>query len=237
MLGMKPKTTGMPSPAKRSTAGRRGGGGSEAAGWELRPGGMLVQRRNSDSNQSSIPVPTIKIRVKYGSFYQEIHISSQASFGELKKMLAGTTGLHPQDQKLIYKDKERDSKAFLDVAGVKDGSKMELVEDVMSRDRRCLESRKNAKMDQASKEIKEIGLEVDKLAKQVKIVQKNIEILDMLKIRNSILGSNGSKTPLQQHQKISTGQVPILVQNQKEKRNLTGHMPGPVVVTTKWETF
>ena len=34
--------------------------------------------------------------------------------GELKKLLAGPTGLHHQDQKLMFKDKERDSKAFLD---------------------------------------------------------------------------------------------------------------------------
>lgn len=76
------KMTGIFSPAKRRTAA--GGGWPEgAAAWEMRPGGMLVQKRNSDSEQSSIPIPTpsIKVKVNYGSSYLEFSISSQASFG------------------------------------------------------------------------------------------------------------------------------------------------------------
>lgn len=82
-------------------------------------------------------------------------------------MLSGPTGLHHQDQKLIYKDKERDSKTFLDMAGVKDRSKIVLVEDPISQEKRLLEMRKNAKMEKASKSISEISLEVDRLAGQV----------------------------------------------------------------------
>lgn len=85
----------------------------------------------------------------------------------MKKLLAGVTGLNPQDQKLMYKEKERNPKHFLDNAGVKDGSKMVLIEDELSKERRCMESRKDAKMEQASKEIAAIRLDVDKLAKQV----------------------------------------------------------------------
>lgn len=48
--------------------------------WELRPGGMLVQKRNSDVNNKT---STIKVKVKYGSSYYQIHISSHASFGTL----------------------------------------------------------------------------------------------------------------------------------------------------------
>ncbi|KAM7525695.1 hypothetical protein LguiA_015597 [Lonicera macranthoides] len=171
LLRTKPKATGISSPVK-GTAGR--GAGSDLAAWELRPGGMLVQKRNSDSNQNSIPVPTIKVKVNYGSSIHEIHITPHASFGELKKMLAGSTGLHPQDQKLIYKDKERDSKAYLDVAGVKDGSKLVLTEDVISRERRFVESLKDSKIDKASKEIKGISLEVDKLAKEVSNLEADV---------------------------------------------------------------
>jgi hypothetical protein len=50
--------------------------------WEIRPGGMLVQKRTTaDSNHNSVPVSNIKVRVKYGSLCHEISISSQASFG------------------------------------------------------------------------------------------------------------------------------------------------------------
>ncbi|PIN00508.1 hypothetical protein CDL12_26989 [Handroanthus impetiginosus] len=281
MLRMKPKATRVSSPVK-STSPCGGRGGSETAtaavaGWEMRPGGMLVQKRSSDSNQNSSPVPNIKVKVKYGSSYHEIIISSQASFGELKTILAGPTGLKTQDQKLIFKEKERDSKAFLDICGVKNGSKIVLIEDELSRERRCAESRRNAKREKASKDIQAIRFEVDKLAKQVasiemeinggkkvmetvllnmiellmtqlikldgisadgdvklqrrmqvKRVQKYIETLDMLKIRNSGLGKAAGNN-------IFT----IQNQNQKEQRNQGNFInnPRPAVVTTKWETF
>lgn len=136
--------------------------------WEIRPGGMLVQKRTTaDSNHYSVPVSNIKVRVKYGSSCHEISISSQASFGELKKMLAEHTGVHPLDQKLIFKKKERNSKAYLDVAGVKDGSKIVLIEDITSRERRCLEMLKSAKIEKGSKSLQQVSSEVDQFGDKV----------------------------------------------------------------------
>uniref|UniRef100_A0A2P2LV21 BAG family molecular chaperone regulator 1-like n=1 Tax=Rhizophora mucronata TaxID=61149 RepID=A0A2P2LV21_RHIMU len=173
MMRMKTKPTGR-SPMNGGSAGGVGGGRESGAEWELRPGGMLVQKRNPDSDRSSAPPPTIRLRVKYGSTYHQISISSQATFGELKKMLTGPTGLHHQDQKLIFKDKERDSNAFLDMSGVKDKSKIVLIEDPISQEKRILEMRKNAKMEKASKSISEISLEVDALAGQVSALESMI---------------------------------------------------------------
>lgn len=279
---MKNKSVGFSSPMKGGNG--NAGGASEAAGLELRPGGMLVQKRNSDSNQNSVPVPTIKVRVKYGSSYHEVNISSQASFGDLKKSLAGQTGLHHQDQKIFYKDKERESKSFLDDVGVKNGSKLVLIEDDISKERRCIESRKTARMEKASKDIATIRGEVDKFAKQVasiemdinggkKVVdttilnltehlmnqlikldgipadgdvklhrkmqvtrvQKYIETLDRLKIRNSMMGNNRANTKFptrnQQYPQVFTGQ------DKPDQQDWPGNNAVPVVVTTKWETF
>ena len=64
-------------------------------------------------------------------------------------MLSARTGLHPEDQKLVYKDKERGSKAFLDMAGVKDSSKMVLLEDPAAQAKRLLEQRRTDKADPA----------------------------------------------------------------------------------------
>lgn len=85
-------------------------------------------------------------------------------------MLSGPTGLHHEDQKVIYKDKERASKTFLDVVGVKDRSKMLVKEDPISQEKRLLEARKNAKIEKAVKSISEISLEVDRLAGQVQLL-------------------------------------------------------------------
>ncbi|CAN8256976.1 unnamed protein product [Cochlearia groenlandica] len=137
------------------------GGGNE---WESRPGGMVVQRR-TDHNSDTPRV--IRVRVKYASVYHDITINSQSTFGELKKMMCGKTGLHHEDMKVLYKDKERDSKMFLDLCGVKDKSKIVIKEDPISQEKRLLEKRKIAAIDKASKSISDISLEVDRLAGQV----------------------------------------------------------------------
>lgn len=259
-------------------------GGGEAGGWEMRPGGMLVQQRLIDAHQNLGVVPNIKVRVKYGSSYHQISISSQASFGELKKLLVGPTGLRPQDQKLMYKDKERDSKHFLDHAGVKNGSKLVLIEDELSKERWFLEARKTAKMEKASKDIAAIRSDVEQLAKQVsgvemeisggkkvmeivisnmiemlmsqlikldaidaegdvklqrrmqvKRVQKLIEHLDMLKIRNSTVGKGHQTVQAQHHHRILSEERQMPIQN--HQGNTTQRHANPLVVTTNWETF
>lgn len=85
-------------------------------------------------------------------------------------MLTGPTGLHHEDQKLIYKDKERGSKSFLDVVGVKDRSKMVLLEDPIGREKRLIEARKAAKILKNTKLISDIGLEVDRIGGQVQFL-------------------------------------------------------------------
>nr|GMD99816.1 BAG family molecular chaperone regulator 3-like [Ipomoea batatas] len=95
--------------------------------------------------------------------------------------------------------------------------------DQMNREKRCPEMCRTVKMENLSKEITAIRLEIDRLAKQVKRVQKYIENLDMLKIRNSTLGSNNARVAAQFQQ----------VHNKLAGRN----NEGPVRVTAKWENF
>ncbi|GJN15538.1 hypothetical protein PR202_gb02459 [Eleusine coracana subsp. coracana] len=120
--------------------------------------------------------------VKFNGVYHEVYVNAQASFGELKKLLSEKTGLHPDDQKVVYKDRERDSKAFLDVAGVKDRSKMVMVEDPAAKAKRILEERKNSKAQRAAKAIHRVSQDVDKLASKVSaletIVGKGGKVVD-----------------------------------------------------------
>ncbi|GER34971.1 BAG family molecular chaperone regulator 2 [Striga asiatica] len=274
------------------------GGSSREKEWELRPGGMLVQTR-TETDQNRVPPPTIRVRVKYGSIYHEIRISSQATFGELKKMLSGPTGLHHQDQKLFFKDKERDSKAFLDTSGVKDKSKIVLQEDPISQEKRYLEMRKSAKMEKTAKSVSEISLEVDRLAgqvsalesviskgakvaekdivnliellmnqllkldgiiadgdvklqrkMQVRRVQKLVETLDVLKIKNSVPHTSNGKDEPHKQRRFSNADVssPVdsqgrvsfghsLIDSPVEQQPARHSAGGSVVITTQWETF
>ncbi|KAF7073743.1 hypothetical protein CFC21_078690 [Triticum aestivum] len=154
--------------------------------WEVRPGGMLVQKRDPDSDApAGAPVPTVRLKVKFNGVSHEIYINSQASFGELKKMMSEKTGLHHEDQKVLYKGKEMDSKAFLDMSGVKDRSKLVLLEDPDAQAKRLIEQRRADKAHRASKSVSRISLDVDKLATKEKRVQKYVETLDVIRAKNA----------------------------------------------------
>ena len=90
--------------------------------------------------------------------------------GELKKTLAESTGLHSEEQKLIFKNKERDSKSYLDMVRVKNGSKLLLVEDIESKERRRLEKLKIENKEKTLKTLSDINLEVENFAKQVNLI-------------------------------------------------------------------
>ncbi|RWW51597.1 hypothetical protein BHE74_00042036 [Ensete ventricosum] len=244
------------SPIKESPAAEK------VAEWEVRPGGLLVQKRDPDADAAAAPVPTIRVKVKYGAVYHEAYVSSQATFGELKKVLSARTGLHPLDMKLLYKDKERESTAFLDTAGVKDKSKVVLVEDPTAQAKRLLEVRKADKMEKATKSISAVSLEVDRLASKIKRVQRFVETLDAIEIKNAMRRANGGppgkEQPQWPHQKSHQPhhhqqqmqqrrdtQNPVRPQHhpqmQQKKMHLQQPQNGlpqqPAVVTTNWETF
>jgi hypothetical protein len=127
------------------------------------------------------------VKVKYAGIPHEVYISSQATFGELKKLVSEKISLHPDDQKILFKDKERSSKAFLDIAGVKDRSKLTVLDDPEARSRRLLELRRTEKADKASKSISCVSHEVDRLAAKVSaletIVNKGQKVVESDVIR------------------------------------------------------
>lgn len=85
----------------------------------------------------------------------------------MKKLLTAETRLEAGEQRLIFRGKERENGEYLDVCGVKDGSKITLIQDPTSIERRYIEMRRNAKIQSAHRAISDVSVEVDKLAEQV----------------------------------------------------------------------
>ncbi|KAG9439399.1 hypothetical protein H6P81_019564 [Aristolochia fimbriata] len=139
--------------------------------WELRPGGMLVQKRGE---QSASLAPIFRVRVAYGALRYEISISSQSTFGELKKLVYSETSLQPEEQKLVFRGKERGNNEYLDISGVKDRSKIVLIEDPTSRERRHIEMRRKAKVESAHRAVSDVSVELDTFAEQVSTIDKSI---------------------------------------------------------------
>ncbi|XP_054802269.1 BAG family molecular chaperone regulator 2 [Prosopis cineraria] len=94
--------------------------------WELRPGGMLVQKRDTSQNAGE---GLITLRVSTVSHWHDISVEATSTFGELKTILSLITNLEPREQRVLFKGKERDDKEHLHMVGVKDKDKVLLLQD------------------------------------------------------------------------------------------------------------
>ncbi|KAG5099171.1 hypothetical protein JHK82_044223 [Glycine max] len=103
--------------------------------WELRPGGMLVQKR--ESNQSA-GEGMITIIVSTVSQSHEISIEATSTFGELKMILSLATSFEPREQRLLFKGKEREDDEYLHMVGVRDKDKVLLFEDPAIKEKKLL---------------------------------------------------------------------------------------------------
>ncbi|KAJ8768118.1 hypothetical protein K2173_021058 [Erythroxylum novogranatense] len=101
--------------------------------WELRPGGMLVQKRESGESSGG---EVITVRVSTLSQCHDISIEATSTFGELKMVLALVTSLEPREQRLLFKGKEREDTEYLHMVGVRDKDKVFLLEDPALKERK-----------------------------------------------------------------------------------------------------
>ncbi|CAM0912523.1 unnamed protein product [Alopecurus aequalis] len=180
-LSMKKKNPPPPVPPAMGRAAAAPAVGKVAAEevWEVRPGGMLVQKRDAgDDDQPALesvkPVPTIRVKAKHCGVTHEIYISAEATFGELRKLVAERALAHPEDLKVLYKSKEKDPKEFLDMYGVKDRSKITVLDDPEARARRLLEELRQGNLQKANKAVAAVAAEVDKLAPKVSVLEASV---------------------------------------------------------------
>ncbi|GJN21523.1 hypothetical protein PR202_gb09007 [Eleusine coracana subsp. coracana] len=97
--------------------------------WEMRPGGMLVQKREGRGGEE-----VIVVRVATGFSWHDVSIRATSTFGELKVILSMVTGLEPREQRLLFRGKEREDTDHLHMLGVRDKDKVLLLEDPALKD-------------------------------------------------------------------------------------------------------
>ncbi|KAF5736361.1 BAG family molecular chaperone regulator 2-like [Tripterygium wilfordii] len=214
--------------------------------WEMRPGGMLVQKRSD--NKTEIPGPKFRIRVAYGALRYEIFVNSQATFGEVKKLLTAETGLQAGDQRIVYRGKERENGEYLDMCGVKDRTKLTLIEDPASIERRCIEMRRNSKIQSAHRAISDLTIDIDKLIEQVSAIEKSISngvkvpevqittLIEMLMRQAIKLDSISAEGEASSLKTLQGKRVQKCVET-LDVLKISNARVKAVVVTTKWETF
>ncbi|KAL8129485.1 hypothetical protein V2J09_018640 [Rumex salicifolius] len=226
--------------------------------WEMRPGGMLVQKRTDIAADN--PTPLIRVRVVFESARFEISVNSQATFvngfmerrggtGEVKKALTAECGLEHWEQRLLFRGKEREDKDFLDISGVKDRSKVVLIEDPCSREKRMVEMRRSGKIQRAQRAVTDVAAEVDQLAEQVTTMKKSIAkgvkvpeiqittIIEMLMRQAVKLDAISTHAEISALKTLQGKRVQKCVETLDALKVANAKMPPVAVVTTKWETF
>ncbi|KAK9124569.1 hypothetical protein Sjap_014171 [Stephania japonica] len=161
---------------KSSFGGRVGaenGDGREGVVWEMRPGGMLVQKRE-DVDGASESGTMIKIKVYHGSSQHVLSLPAQSTFGSLKRFLAQETGLEPREQRLLFRGKEKEDHEWLHMVGVKDMAKVLLMEDPASKERKLDEMKKNQGVVRACEAVNKVRAEVNKLAEKVTSLESSV---------------------------------------------------------------
>ncbi|XP_022144063.1 BAG family molecular chaperone regulator 4 isoform X2 [Momordica charantia] len=152
--------------------------------WEMRPGGMLVQKREVDNGadvSSSGPMISVSVTHGHGPAKYKILLPAQSTFGDMKKHLVAKTGLQPEEQRLLFRGKEKDDDEHLHTAGVKDMSKILLLENHTSKQRNVEDVQRkvedlqrkvddvkmSGEVSKALEAIAEVRSEVDKLSDRV----------------------------------------------------------------------
>lgn len=87
--------------------------------------------------------------------------------GHLKGVLATETGLEPKEQRLLFRGKEKEDEECLHMVGLKDMSKVVLLEDPASKEKKLEEMQKSEDILKAWEAISTVRTEVDKLHKKV----------------------------------------------------------------------
>ncbi|GKV06085.1 hypothetical protein SLEP1_g18016 [Rubroshorea leprosula] len=163
-------------------------GKNEAAELEVRPGGMFVQRRDHRDGQDGdhdihdagacSGQPLIKINVAHGPHQHEVYVPAHSTFAELKEEIAQKTGLKPEEQKLLFRGKEKEDKEHLHTAGVKDKGKIlvledpswketKVLEDPSSKENKVEEMKVSEEMSKAFAAVAGVRTEIDKLSERV----------------------------------------------------------------------
>ena len=75
VYGIRTKESSTAATTSSSAAAR-----DEETEWEMRPGGMLVQKR---SVKTEAPTQNLRLRIAYGALRYEISVSSMATFGKM----------------------------------------------------------------------------------------------------------------------------------------------------------
>lgn len=210
----------------------------------------VVEMRPSVNDASN---PRVTIKVSYASQAFDLPVPAEFTFGEVKGILSSIIGLEPKMQKLLFRGKEKEDNEYLHWAGVKDNSKVLVMEEETVEEKIPEEVRVTTEISRGAEAVAEVRTEVDKLSEQVSAVQAvvfggtNVEDKDIVclteMLMRQLLKLDGIEAEGEGkvQRKMEVRRVQSLVETmdavKAKNSNPFSNNSNAVSVTTEWETF
>ncbi|CAI9779202.1 unnamed protein product [Fraxinus pennsylvanica] len=131
--------------------------------------------RREEHDASDHGPSSISITVSHGHNLYEVVVPANSTFGDLKLMVTQNICLDPETHKLLFRGKEKEDSEHLQSAGVKDMSKILLVEDTTCKVERPVEVTQTSVVSRGGAAVAEIRKEVDELSEQVSALQAVVD--------------------------------------------------------------
>lgn len=208
----------------------------------------------------------IKINVSHGPSHLELHVSAHSTFGHVKKVIEQQIGLESVKQRILFRGNEKEDGENLQEAGVRDNSKILVLEDVVRKEMKEGEDTSTATMQENVEEVKGNDKEMSKAFRAIDETRKEIDKLAERVGALEVAVSGGTRVSedefgvfsellMRQLLKLDAieAEGEARVQRKAEVRrvqnfheildNLKARNPKPlgnsgnVSVTTEWETF
>ncbi|CAA2966771.1 BAG family molecular chaperone regulator 4-like isoform X2 [Olea europaea var. sylvestris] len=133
-----------------------------------------VHKREEDDTSDHGP-SSITIKVSHGQNLYDVVVPANSTFGDLKLMVTQSIGLDPETHKLVFRGKEKEDNEHLQLAGVKDMSKMLLMEDTTCKEERPVEVAQTSVVSRGGAAVAEIRKDIDELSEQVSALQAVVD--------------------------------------------------------------
>lgn len=209
----------------------------------------------------------IKINVSHGPSHHELHVPAHCTFGHVKKVIEQQTGLESEKQRILFRGKEKEDGENLQEAGVRDDSKILVLEDVVRKEMKEGEDTSKAAMQENVEEVKgndkemlkalraidETRKEIDKLAERVgalevvvsggtQVSEKEFVVFSEFLMRQLLkLDAIEAEGEARMQRKAEVRRVQNfhdILDNLKARNSKPlGNSGNAVSVTTEWETF
>ncbi|KAL0375374.1 UNVERIFIED_CONTAM: BAG family molecular chaperone regulator 4 [Sesamum radiatum] len=118
---------------------------------------------------------TINVKVSHGLNQHDVAVPSNSTFGDLKSVIVQKIGLKPEMHKLLFRGKEKEDDEDLQTAGVKDNSKLLLMENTTCGENNAEEVKQTSVISRGGAAVAEIREQVDKLSEQVSALQAVVD--------------------------------------------------------------